>query len=309
MITSRQAGYEPAWFNGFAVLEMTELSLPQAKLFVARWFGEGQKAHSKSLQELLEKSERLQLLVTNPLMLAIVCFVYGCKHSETFLPNRRVDLYERCIDALTTEWDKSRGVDRQPIFTPRQIETVLRYVAYEALIMEKIDFSRKELLSLIRTHMPKAELRQFDDETFLQEVLEHTGLFKEKASDMIGFIHLTFQEYLAAQVIAEKVLHGAQMKDVKAGIVDILRNIANPRWVEPISLAAGILRGRKELFMELFEVYKAQPNPDSQFKLLLASCLRDADLSNFASNSEDLIAQDEILSELVMISHMQELVR
>jgi len=298
VLTSRAAGYEPAWFPGFRVLEMTELTLPQIKKFVSGWFGKGQEKHGTSLQLILDNSERLQLLVTNPLMLAILCFVYGTKSPEdNFLPQRRVDLYDRCIEALIVEWDRSRGINRNPSFTSKQIETVLHYVAYEALVAEKIDFSRKELLALIRTHMDKAERRQYEDETFLREVLEHTGLFKEKASDVVGLLHLTFQEYLAAQVIAKKVIRGAEMKDVRAEIGDVIRNLANPLWAEPIALAAGILKGRTELVTVLYEEYKARST--LELRVLLASCLRDSDLDNFEFDPDYLIKQDEILSELV----------
>jgi len=305
VLTSRAAGYEPAWFPGFRVLEMTELTLPQIKHFVAGWFGKPQVKHGKSLQIIIDTNERLQLLVTNPLMLAIVCFVYGAKDADNnFLPQRRVDLYDRCIEALVIEWDRSRGINREPRFTPRQIEMVLSHVAYEALAAEKIDFSRKELLSLIRTYMPRADLRQYDDEIFLKEILEHTGLFKEKAHDTIGFIHLTFQEYLAAQIIAEKVLRGVEMRDVRAEIGDVMRNLANPRWAEPITLAAGILRGRTELVTVLNEECKARTT--KELRLLVAGCLRDADLNNLDFAKEYLVIQDERLSDLVEIALIQE---
>jgi len=249
ILTSRAAGYEPAWFPGFRVLEMTNLSLPQTQHFIAGWFGKEQDSKAKALQRILESSDRLQLLVSNPLMLAIVCFVYQSKSPhDRFLPERRVDLYDRCIEALISKWDISRGIDREPAFSLAETEKVLRYIAYEALISEKIDFSRRELLALIRTHLPKIEeRRQYEDEDFLQEVLQHTGIFKEKARDTMGFIHLTFQEYLAAQVIAEKVLHGTERKDLHTEMNEAIRSLANPRWTEPITLAAGILRGRTEL--------------------------------------------------------------
>lgn len=298
VLTSRAAGYEPAWFPGFRVLEMTELTLPQARQFVSGWFGKGREEYVKSLQNVLDTNERLQLLVTNPLMLAIVCYVYSTKKpNDNYLPQRRVDLYERCIETLIVEWDRSRGIDRKPNFTFQQVKIVLQYVAYEALRDEKIDFSKKQLLALIHTHMPKAELPQYASENFLKEVLEHTGLFKEKAHDIFGFIHLTFQEYLAAQVIANKVLDGVEIKDIRAKIGDVIANLANPGWTEPITLAAGILRGRTELVTVLYDEYKERPT--SEFRMLMAGSLRDADLDDFSFDPDYLIKQDEILSELI----------
>jgi hypothetical protein len=297
VLTSRVAGYRPSWFPGFRVLEMSDLTLPQATKFIGGWFGKNQESWSISLCEALSNSERLQILVTNPLMLAIVCFVHGSGDPGGQLPSRRVDLYERCIDALTQEWDRSRGVDRAALFRPQEIESVLRLVAYEALLLGKLDFSHMELLALIRSSMLKRELRQYEDENFLREVLEHTGLFKEKTRDTVGFIHLTFQEYLAAQVIAERVMHGMERGNLQAEASELAANVHNPLWAEPIALAAGILRGRPELVTFLYHEYRRRMTPELQ--ILLGRCLRDADLANMRFDQDYLGIQDHILSEII----------
>lgn len=299
VITSRSNSYEPAWFSGFNVMELTELSLEQAKLFVSGWFGPVHSSQSKALLDALDKSDRLQLLATNPLMLAIVCFVFSTKRlDEKFLPKRRVDLYERCVWALVSDWDKSRRVTRDAQFQPREIVRVLQHVAYDALRQQRIDFTRKELLALIRTHLPKTEEgRQYEDEDFLGETLQHTGLFREKGHDKVGFLHSTFQEYLAALVIKENVLKGAEIRDVRSQIGEVIVNAINPAWSEPIALAAGILRGRSELIEALFEAYRDRPSPD--IEMLLAMCMRDADLENFELDDDHLLKQDQILSRLV----------
>jgi hypothetical protein len=131
-------------------------------------------------------------------------------------------------------------------------------------------------------------------------VLQHTGLFKEKGGDVIGFLHQTFQEYLAAQVISDKVLLGVDKNDIKAEIPEVLENAINPRWYEPIALAAGILRGRTELVTILFE--EAQLNPSPELDGLLALCMRDADLEDLTLDEDFLQKQDEIISGIVEIA-------
>jgi len=297
ILTSRSAGYEPGWFQGFQVFEMSELSKSQALNFIEGWFTKDQEK-SISLKKIINKNERLQLLVTTPLMLAIVCFVYQTrKIDDPFLPTRRVDLYEQCVRALVVDWDKSRGVDRKPTFTAKQMDLVLSHVAYDALVEEKIDFSRKAILSLIRIHLPKIDRMRNEDEKFLDEIMEHTGLFKEKAHDTIGFIHLTFFEYLAAQMIVSKIIFGIEKKDLRSEIGDVVKNLANPRWFEPICLTAGILRGRSELITVLFDEYTTHPSIELQ--LLLAGCLRDADLDRTDLEPGLLLIQDKILGAIV----------
>lgn len=298
VLTSRSAGYVPAWFAGFAVLEMTELSPEQAKQFAQGWFGAGNQARAGKLCSALDESPRLQLLAANPLMMAIICYVYGTRPSDDdFIPRRRVDLYDRCVEALIVEWDRSRGVRRDALFPNQEIETVLCHVAYEALQQGQIDFSREALLTMIRTNLPKANRRIYEDGSFLEEVLEHTGLFKVKGRDKVGFLHLTFQEYLAAQVIAEQVQVGAAKKALHEELAAVVANAINPAWQEPIALAAGILRGRPELITILFEEYQRQPSPE--LEALMGICLRDAELEDFNIAPHVLLIQDEVISKLV----------
>lgn len=298
VLTSRSAGYVPAWFAGFTVLEMTELTLEQARQFAKGWFGAGNQARATKLCAALEKSQRLQLLVANPLMMAIVCYVYGTRPSnDDFIPRRRVDLYDRCVEALIIEWDRSRGVKRDARFSAQEIETVLCHVAYEALQQGRIDFSRHALLTMIRANLVKVNRRLYEDESFLDEVLKHTGLFKVKGHNRVGFLHLTFHEYLAAKVIAERVVKGAAIGALREELAVMLANTINPAWQEPIALAAGILRGRSELITLLFEEYQKQPSPE--LETLLGVCLRDAELEDFSVDPRVLLIQDEVISKLV----------
>lgn len=298
VITSRATGYEPAWFPGFKVLEMSELNLEQERKFIKGWFHDEDEYFSATLITILEKNDRLQLLVSNPLMLAIVCYIFSISDPlDHLLPNKRVDLYERCIEALVTEWDKSRKVDRVATFSPKEIITVLQHVAFESLLLDQINFSRKHLLALIRSNMEKAELPRYQDEDLLMQVIEHTGIFIQKARDLIGFLHLTFQEYLAARVIAKMVEKGIETKSLRSEIYIVLHNFNNPKWAEPIALTSGILRGRKEFVEILINEYDMSLSKDSL--LLLANCFRDSDLEDIGSQSDILSHQDRILSGLV----------
>lgn len=189
---------------------MTELSPEQAKQFAQGWFFDGNQVRASKLCSALDESLRLQLLVANPLMMAIVCYVYDTRPSDDdFIPRRRVDLYDRCVEALIVEWDRSRGVKRDALFSAQEIETVLCHVAYEALQRGHIDFSRNALLTMIRTNLPKANRHLYEDASFLEEVLEHTGLFKVKGHNKVGFLHLTFQDTWPPKLSPSKSPMGA----------------------------------------------------------------------------------------------------
>ncbi len=150
---------------------------------------------------------------------------------------------------------------------------------------------------MIRTNLPKANRHLYEDASFLEEVLEHTGLFKVKGHNKVGLLHLTFQEYLAAKVIAEQVQMGAAKETLHEELAATVANTINPAWQEPIALAAGILRGRPELITILFEEYQKQPSPE--LEALLGICLRDAELEDFSIDPYVLLIQDEVISKLV----------
>lgn len=300
IVTSRPVGYEPAWFSGFAVFEMTEFDTERVDKFVTGWFSDDPE-RGALLREQLKTNDRLRRVVANPLMLAIVCFVRASDTSdEPSVPHRRSDLYERCVAALTADWDRSRGVVRDADFTPEQIETVVANVAFDALRNGVSDFTRERLLANLRLHMPKAGLRRFDDRRLLTEIEEHTGLLREKYHDVFAFVHLTFHEYLAARVIAERVILGIDRGAVRVELRDVLAQVGDPRWAEPIALAASILDGSPELIEAIFEEYGRDESPDAI--LLLANCLRDTDLAAAVADERAYEMRETILTGLVALT-------
>jgi formylglycine-generating enzyme required for sulfatase activity len=71
---------------------------------------------------------------------------------------------------------------------------------------------------------------------FLQAVRSYSNLLVERGQGQYGFLHLTFEEMLAAKGIAARAQLGPQ------GAVDvILRHLDEPAWHETILLAVGAL--------------------------------------------------------------------
>jgi formylglycine-generating enzyme required for sulfatase activity len=68
----------------------------------------------------------------------------------------------------------------------------------------------------------------------LQDVREHAGLLLERGAGTYGFIHLTFQEYLAAVAIAQK---GQQ--NVDRVVEELAAHIADDNWHEVALLTIG----------------------------------------------------------------------
>ncbi len=71
---------------------------------------------------------------------------------------------------------------------------------------------------------------------FLNDVREYSGLLAERGPDAYGFVHVTFEEYLAARHI---VFQG--QVDEQKSLEQIRRHAYDPAWREVILLALGYL--------------------------------------------------------------------
>ena len=73
---------------------------------------------------------------------------------------------------------------------------------------------------------------EIEVEKFLRAVREHTGIFVERAPKRYGFMHLTFEEYYAAQYVIRRSKDRARL---------IRKHLHQSRWEEPILLGLGLV--------------------------------------------------------------------
>ena len=281
VVTSREAGFRSTLFSAFETLEIEDLPLEQAHIYIGKWFVNNAERGAR-LMQILDDSPRLKSLASNPLMLAVICITYEVHDN---LPRRRADLYAYCIDTLNTLWDQSRGVDREAAFSPNAKITVLKNVAFDLHSEMKVDCSTREFLSAVRKYLPKAELKPHQDGDFVKEVIEHTGLVRKKSSDTLAFQHLTFQEYLAACKLID---------DEDSGLTYLVDHAADPWWSETVVLAAGIQRDATDLIERIHA--KMSPHVTDEICVLLGRCLTDADLSDFT-------LKDQILGRIIGLAY------
>jgi predicted NACHT family NTPase len=280
VVTSREAGFRPSWFSTFTTLAIEDLPSEQAHSYISKWFSK-EPSRAEVLIRILEENARLRSLASNPLMLAVICITYEARGD---LPNRRADLYEYCIDTLNTLWDESRGVDRAPAFSGPAKLAVLNQVAFELQAERKVEFTKRDFSAKIRKHLPDVGAKFYQEDDFVKELIEHTGIVRGSGADMLAFQHLTFQEYLAARKLVDEDVRG----------LDYLANFAaDPWWSETIVLAAGIMRDATELVRRIYQ--KSLPVLSDDICLLLGKCITDADLT-------DLGLRDEVLKGIIKLA-------
>jgi HEAT repeat protein len=231
VVTARKAGYQRHMsLTGFTELEVLDFRPEDIEQFVSKWFtctGDAQgESKAAELNARLRRSPRIQALAANPLLLSLIALVY---EAQLDLPDRRADLYRRCVDVLLNEWDARRNIRRRREFKPEHKRQLLQELAWHFHRQGLRYFPEREVQAEIARFLPALGLPAEDYERVLIEIANENGLLKEQAHGWYGFLHLTLQEYFVALYINEHPHELASM----------LQQIGDPWWEEPLLLYAG----------------------------------------------------------------------
>src|SRR5947209_12804691 len=229
--TIRKASYrqhEP--LVGFTALEVMDFRFEDVKQFVHNWYDAAHdlQAEEKSadLIKRLDANSRLQTMAANPLLLTLIVSAYEDKLD---LPERRAELYRMYIKTLLTKWDARRGTRRQWEFKPEQKHQLLKVIAWHFHRKRQRYFTEHELLQVITEFLPAINLPAERNNAILHEIESEQGVLKEQATGWHGFLHLTLQEYFAAEYINDHQKY-----------TELLRHRADAWWEEVLLLCMGI---------------------------------------------------------------------
>lgn len=255
VLTSRVVGYRQVRpvCEGLAECMLVDFEDEEIREFVARWTaaletaarGNTQVAaqeaerEQRELQETIDRNPGVRGLAANPLLLTILALM---KRQGVVLPERRVELYDQYVRTLLSSWNRARGLGRPPARDLDVVETV-RILAPLALWMHQAnpgvglvkqgDLQRK--LEEIYAGRGDAGAEQAARQ-FLADVREYAGLLLERGAGQYGFIHLTFEEYLAAVGIAR-----LGQKEIDPIVAILAEHIDEPAWREVAFLTIGYL--------------------------------------------------------------------
>ena len=257
VITSRVAGYAEAQLKGeFKHYLISDFDQSDIRLFVQKWCKafegitdseevvEGRaKVEAENLIVEIWSNPGVMKLATNPLLLTILALVH---YQGMHLPPRRVDLYELCIKTLAGTWNQARSLANKPLkawlgSTVLDEKYIVRILGPVSLWMrENTDgvIEKSQLVDLISKELEKTQglkksLAREVAGDFLDLIVIYCGLIIEVAPNAFSFLHLTFEEYLAAKTLTGR-------RDSSRFVLTILDN---PRWRETILLTAALLPG------------------------------------------------------------------
>ena len=176
---------------------------------------------------------RIRELASNPLLVTILAIVH---RNRGQLPQQRAALYQLAMEILIEDWRKTGLSAEELAYVLAPLAAHIHQNIPSGLINEN------DLRELVTCEL--AALRKADPENitfhrtvneFLRAVREDVGLLAARGESLYGFLHLTFQEYLAALALIRS------KKRAAGAIVDRLND---PRWREPVLLALGYVGSR-----------------------------------------------------------------
>ncbi len=255
ILTSRIVGYREVrpTVEGLAECTLVDFEEEEITRFVEQWTAALERAargdtpvaayeaarEQSGLLAALKHNPGVRHLAANPLLLTILALM---KRQGVTLPERRVQLYEQCVTVLLKHWNAARGLGRPPLRDLDVVETV-RVLAPLALWMHqtspgvglvKQKAVQRKLVEIYTERGfagPEQAARQL-----MADAREYASLLLERGPGEYGFIHLTFQEYLAAVAIAQR---GQQ--DIAPVVKALARRIDDDNWHEVSLLAIGYL--------------------------------------------------------------------
>jgi len=216
--------------------QILALDAADQRVFLRGWFGAlypddgttGTSLHDDLWQK-LERKPNLRQLRGTPLLLSMIATI---NHLGKSLPERRADLYEKAVWNLLQRryGPKARGGadDRLVREMRRALMGVARWMMKQGAVRQ---IGAPDFIRLLASHDPSPDWRQWaDTEAVAEDLGAHSGLLVKK-DNAFSFIHLGFQEFLAAREIAH----------TENPAMELAPHLREGKWRDVVSLTVGYL--------------------------------------------------------------------
>ena len=174
------------------------------------------------------RARRVFELTRNPLLLTNICLVHRHRGS---LPQRRARLYEECIDVLLEHWRESKKL--MVGVSALQGRQVLQPAALWLHQEEgRTRATADELLPVIEPALREIQWVGGDARKFLEIIRDESGLLTGWDQEHYGFMHLGFQEYLAAREIRSRFQQEMNETGQSNMLKELAQHFGESRWQE-----------------------------------------------------------------------------
>lgn len=258
-VTSRIVGYREASLKTteWSLFTLVDFDIAAIEQFTEKWceafersvLGDtpaAKKAAEREMAGLLDavrSNPGVMRLASNPLLLTILALI---KRQGVTLPSRRVRLYEIYLETLISSWSKARTLDKRGVGPEMDYLETVSVLGPLALRIRKESSTaglvpRESMIDWLREHYQGEEWGLSRGEAlkkageFLASVHKYSNILIERGQGRYGFIHLTFEEALAARGLVQ-----LGQLDLKESLKHICDHLTDPAWRETILLAVGI---------------------------------------------------------------------
>jgi formylglycine-generating enzyme required for sulfatase activity/energy-coupling factor transporter ATP-binding protein EcfA2 len=259
VVTSRIVGYResPLDPRSWSLYTLLDFDRPAIEQFAEKWclafekstLGDTPQAAAEAEKErydllaALDANPGVARLASNPLLLTILALI---KRQGVALPNRRVELYELYLKTLISAWSKARALDHRQVGPEMDYLEILSTLGPLALWLRQENpaagvVPEAALLDWLTKYymgedwgLPRGPAAE-KGRGFLKSVRTYSNLVLERGQGRYGFIHLTFEEMLAAYGLYQM----GQLK-LQDSLAVIQEHLTDPAWRETILLAVGV---------------------------------------------------------------------
>ncbi len=283
LLSCREASWQPAEASLIfpAVLQIAELDEAAIGEYLHRWYKAEESAAALTLKEKICHTARLQALATNSFLLSLIAWLA----QRDRLPERRVELYLKCTDALLREEHKEAQERQTSAFGSDHAdlkERILTDIAFAMLERNLLEISRNDLRALILKFLGSEDITDERPGTLIDEIHKGSDILREtNAARIYEFQHNTFREFFAARKLSGELSRIIKLWKAQGGakppledFINSEKNQHNPLqwisdslWTEVNRLAVGLLDHPTPFLAMLF----------AKEPTLAARCYLDAD--------------------------------
>lgn len=234
ILTSRPFGYRSAQLEEARIaLEVQQFNQKQIDQFLNQWYLQNEILYQARKADLgvhlvarrkatdlinrIRNYPPLSAMAVNPLLLTMIATVHNNRGA---LPGSRVELYAEICDVLLIRRQEAKNIFDPIKMKVAQKQSVLQVLALELMKRKIREFSIQTAKEIIQERLAAVAGTEIYAEKFLEHVEQISGLLVERERGLYEFVHLTFQEYLAAlqikqtnqeQLLINALLHQEQI--------------------------------------------------------------------------------------------------